>query len=81
LIMQNWEYVLVRADDGKVTQINNEQVGDAGFTGLEGESLHTYLNRVGHEGWEAVSMSAPTSAQCSVLLKRPAQLTEMREDD
>lgn len=70
--MQHWEYLLVWASDGKVTQINDEKVGRTGFTGVQGEFLHEYLNRMGLEGWEAIGYATPTSAQSSVLLKRPA---------
>ncbi len=68
--MQCWEYLLVWASDGKVTQINDEKVGKTGFTGVQGEWLHEYLNRMGQEGWEAIGYGTPNSAQCSILLKR-----------
>ncbi len=69
--MPQWEYRLVWASDGKVTQINAERVGKTGFSGPQGEALHDYLNRIGAEGWEAVGYAAPSSASTSILLKRP----------
>jgi len=76
--MQKWEYTTLQVLEDKVVQVNSQQVGKGNIvSGVQGPSLHEYLNQMGREGWEAIAMSVTTSggsAQIStnicIILKR-----------
>jgi hypothetical protein len=58
--MQRWEYMQVRAADGMVMQINYRMVATGGglFSDAKGESIISYLNRCGQEGWEIAGIAS-----------------------
>jgi hypothetical protein len=76
--MQNWEYlyVIIMSDTDLVLMINGELVKP--FPNKDNpnvETLWDYLNRMGKEGWEAVTLSLLRSTMENsakyLLLKRP----------
>jgi len=77
--MQQWEYRVLTVDNGKVMNINNQQIGKyVIFKGAQGPDLHEVLNQMGKEGWELVGISPITgtgeradTVRICVVLKRP----------
>ena len=70
--MQNWEYMIVQIDEaGFVSVINKYHTENYKLTHIKSNPLELqieYLNRLGAEGWEVVSMT--TGLEQTFLLKR-----------
>ncbi len=74
--MQKWEYSIIRGlttDSGYVlTNVNDEYVAKTKGFKVEGQNLVEYLNQMGQNGWEIVSMAAEGTSN-KFLLKRPIE--------
>jgi hypothetical protein len=74
--MQKWEYMTLRVMDGVVLSANDQPLAKhSSFSGIQGPGASEVLNRLGQEGWEAVTMSPmgpnPMGHDYVILLKRP----------
>src|SRR5262249_32581309 len=75
-IMQKWEYLLAVVEGGLVMSINGEKVGEnIKYLPLKGEKIYEFLNRMGQQEQEAVSMDVAgvVEGNSSLLLKRPTE--------
>lgn len=63
--MQKWEYLWVEFGDRMVKRINDTSVLE-GIVYVKGEKIGDFLNRMGKDGWEAVSTN-----NYYIILKRP----------
>ena len=81
--MQHWEYLHLRvtvdsAGREKAASLNGQDIDEvtSSLLGMKvkakGKDVHTFLNRVGKEGWERVACAPSGSASgYSAILKRP----------
>jgi hypothetical protein len=76
MIMQKWEYLVVRSYGGVVILVNDQQVAEMMDPQPVGEMLYEYLSERGEEGWEVVGLAGVRSG-IELILKRP--LIEMEE--
>jgi hypothetical protein len=62
--MQKWEYLEVEMAYNRVLAINGDEVKDW----QEGTRIHAYLNELGDQGWELITVD-----ENRYLFKRPKE--------
>jgi hypothetical protein len=70
VIMNKWEYAVVRTYGGVVMMVNGQELGKIVNNQPVGEMLYEYLSAAGNEGWDVVGM-AETRGGIELVLKRP----------
>ena len=77
--MDKWEYKVVRTYGGVVMLTNGQEVGKIVNNQPVGQMLYEYLNELGEEGWEVVSLHQPHSSnKVWVTIKRPLTTSTRR---
>ena len=76
--MQKWEYMFVFTRDGKVLSANKQKMGNAPLFGeVKGPDYRDYINQLGQEGWEMVSINnlstGGSPSFLELILKRPIE--------
>ena len=70
--MQKWEYMVVMGISNLVSLINGKRAEDLKiplFGPIKGKDVYEFINELGSQGWEAVSITTESS-RFTVLLKR-----------
>jgi len=68
--MQKWEYTVVRVFGGVVMLEDGLEVGKMVNNQPVGEMFYEYLDRVGEQGWELISVAGVREG-LEAVLKRP----------
>lgn len=77
--MQKWEYTVVRVFGGVVMLEDGQDVGKMVNNQPVGEMFYEYLDRVGEQGWELISVAGVREG-LEAVLKRPKPKEEVEEE-
>lgn len=70
--MQKWDYMMIRSYGWVVMKVDEKEIGQMQGGQPIGQMLYEYLDGLGRDGWEAVSMAGVRDG-LEILMKKPLE--------